>query len=969
MEGFCVYMIAATGPAGPGSCSPSLLFALNGSDAVSVISTDTNRASDITGLPGDVTRAAGNPNTGVLWMAGQGSVYAFYPQTEEVLFSVPVQASYLAVDPCRNRVYASDGGGEVTVIDGAGGTVIGTISGFQAAGELLFDLCKNRLYVSGATEVAVADGASGSIIARVDMEAPSHLALNPVTQRLYIVSGMSSIFPVDTATLEVFDHLENTPFDRIWSLLVNPGTNMLYATGTYGGGVRVYSGNDGQVVGNIALNATKSALDTQTNRVYFLVGDTVAAVNGSTNEVTRMIGGLQEGLTDIAMLGGCPAPCPCPCPPAVGACAEEPFAYALRSGDIAVIDTAARELAGQVPLPSVNGVYGLTANPNAGELYTASDNRILFVDARTGAASGKTFGSSIMGIVFNPLTNKIYVTTISDGAIVLDGTTHDELNVIPGFHPGLVTDTATGLSYFPNQASGVDVIDGQTDTVIGTIEFPADVGTLAVDPVRHLLYGLDGGDHEVYVADTTNGAILTSFEVSEYTSVMAANPVAGELYSVYCDGYYCYAQKNSADGSYRGTQMIGEGIAGFTLDPATGRMIFYDGENQRTVVYQAAHGDPFGEHFAIDMGPVYGYAFMKTLVCPPELVGPTGPPGPAGRRCNPQAYFTTNADQVYSYDPATQASRQVGQFYGVQDVAVDNQGDRLLFIAGRSVYAMDPQYGGYAILSASGTSGNARQFTYNPLSNRVYVTDNLADLGVADVAAKSLVRTITLGNGMPPFPRKPVFDRATGSVYVPVTNNDYILIYSGDGVDDVVSANGAPVSVAVDPARRRMYATTGGGAPELLAYGTGSGRPVFENSVNVLAAGDLYAAADPVTGLIYVANAAEGPGPSGNTAIYEYDGNDIVPVGAIAQSAPDVRGLALDPVHGLLYEVMGDGSVDLLNVDERTNLGPIPGVSGAVSFALSECPGGGAVRPAQPPQKTGIAIAGAANGRCGGCGC
>ena len=105
-----------------------------------------------------------------------------------------------------------------------------------------------------------------------------------------------------------------TAFDRLTGLVVNPATNLIYASGAYGG-TRVYDGNTNQAADTLPIYTVLGALDPQSNRLYFTLSgeNAIAVVNGRTNEIEGTASGAQEGIVGLAMLSGCPVNCPCPC--------------------------------------------------------------------------------------------------------------------------------------------------------------------------------------------------------------------------------------------------------------------------------------------------------------------------------------------------------------------------------------------------------------------------------------------------------------------------------------------------------------------------------------------------------------------------------------------------------------------------------------------------------------------------------
>ena len=116
--------------------------------------------------------------------------------------------------------------------------------------------------------------------------------------------------------------------------------------------------------------------------------------------------------------------------------------------------------------------------------------------------TGFTVGKLPSGVVFNPVTNIIYVVnTGSDTVSVLDGNTYNILITITvGRTPqGIALDAAFNTIYVANiDSHSVTVIDGSNNSVKKTIPVGPSPLAIAADSITH----------QVYVADETNNTIF-----------------------------------------------------------------------------------------------------------------------------------------------------------------------------------------------------------------------------------------------------------------------------------------------------------------------------------------------------------------------------------------------------------------------------------------------------------------------------
>ncbi len=87
----------------------------------------------------------------------------------------------------------------------------------------------NRVFASGGTTVSVFNGPTGAAITTIDFGIDNwtgRMAVNPVTNRLYVQTGDVQVNVVDLNTYNVID---NFPITGFWvQMVVNPLTNQLY---------------------------------------------------------------------------------------------------------------------------------------------------------------------------------------------------------------------------------------------------------------------------------------------------------------------------------------------------------------------------------------------------------------------------------------------------------------------------------------------------------------------------------------------------------------------------------------------------------------------------------------------------------------------------------------------------------------------------------------------------------------------
>ncbi len=211
--------------------------ATNGRVVVSV--RETSRVAIRNGVTG---QAVGNPLVGTLpfgvgaangraWIANyaSGSVSVFDPALPQVITTTNVGGAPSLIAATDQRAFVSTGGGVAEI------TRDGTLThNLNSLGSLIFGVAfnsaTNQLYVSdrNTNQVMRIDPATGVILQRVTLpQTPYALAINPVTQHLFVVF----------ADVNQLDVLDSNTFDLV-------GTLPLGVQGADGGdGIAVLNGN------------------------------------------------------------------------------------------------------------------------------------------------------------------------------------------------------------------------------------------------------------------------------------------------------------------------------------------------------------------------------------------------------------------------------------------------------------------------------------------------------------------------------------------------------------------------------------------------------------------------------------------------------------------------------------------------------------------------------------------------------
>jgi YVTN family beta-propeller protein len=170
---------------------------------------------------------------------------------------------------------------------------------------------------------------------------------------------------------------------------------------------------------------------------------------------------------------------------------------------VAVLPAAAQTLLATVPVGIVPGY--LVFNPVTNKIYVenicgtdptcSSPGSITVIDGATNQTTNIPVGNNPQFMVMNPASNKLYVTNRADGTVsVINGATNQVIKILTvGAHPvGADVNPLTNRIYIANygnrKGNTVSVIDGNADQVIATITVQYAPIMAAVDSVTNKIY-------------------------------------------------------------------------------------------------------------------------------------------------------------------------------------------------------------------------------------------------------------------------------------------------------------------------------------------------------------------------------------------------------------------------------------------------------------------------------------------------
>lgn len=353
---------------------------------------------------------------------------------------------------------------------------------------------------------------------------PGQLAANPVTANIYIAQGCgNSSLTVKTATFP-FSAGIGLAADPV-AVAVNPVTNTIYAALAGTSGVAVIDGATNTVTTTIASGFSSPnaiAVNPSTNKIY--------VTNAGTNDVTIINGAGNTTTTGIA-------PSTNPYGITIDNVRNRVYVANLGTNTVSAIDGATNAV---TTVTVDSGPSSIAVNSLTSRVYVLSNSAgtLTTIDGRV-YTHASISGSNALAAAVNPLTRTAYVALGGSPASVKVINTNNDAVVTtvtltgvtdPGY---IAVDPGSRRIYTSNKSAGtVSVIDGNTNTVVGTVAVESNPGAIVANPVTHKIYVAQPTQGHVNVIDGTNlGAGFTPVAISgSAPTALAVNVVTNKVY-------------------------------------------------------------------------------------------------------------------------------------------------------------------------------------------------------------------------------------------------------------------------------------------------------------------------------------------------------------------------------------------------------------------------------------------------------
>jgi YVTN family beta-propeller protein len=454
-----------------------------------------------------------------------------------------IGARGIAVNPETNRVYAASGSSNiVAVIDGTTDSVVASISMAPSISAfpsyVAVNSVTNRVYVTSGNDLLVIDGATNTIIARVPVATVSNVAclftgslsVNPVTNRVYVGSICLSPGAATQAEPEPSPPTPPTSLPFPTPTPPRPPTPFLFPTPPpppppppFGirPGLVIVDGQTNLVAGSVQAasfnNPTGVAVNPSTNRVYLASGDDIVVIDGASSAIVATVPAISSPRGGMSFSYGYTNRV------ATSPSLNRVFVANQDGNTVSIVDGESNAL---VANPAVGRVpRDLAINTTTNQVYVASgaSHAVFPVDGGSHTVGRAVPVGNPGAVAVDSASNRIYATiSATRRLVVVDGAANAveaTLDVVSGIDPfcvgaGLAVNSATRRVYIANACGpGISVVDAITHAVAADVNLRGTPWSVAVDEATDRIYA--GVGNAVKVVDGLTYAVIATVDLAE----------------------------------------------------------------------------------------------------------------------------------------------------------------------------------------------------------------------------------------------------------------------------------------------------------------------------------------------------------------------------------------------------------------------------------------------------------------------
>jgi YVTN family beta-propeller protein len=364
----------------------------------------------------------------------------------------------------------------------------------------------------------VAHAQGQAVIATVPVgKQPMAVAVNPVTNKIYVGNGISNnVTVIDGATNStrtVTDPNASFPI----GVAVNPVTNKIYIANLNSNNVTVIDGTTHSAMTVTDPNAIRPialAVNSATNKIY--VANEGNNVNNFGN--VTVIDGASNSTSTVTDLHANN-----PFAIGVNPVTNKIYVANMRSSTATVID-GATNTASSIIVP-ISHAAVVAVNPTTNKIYMPQNyigGAVTVINGATNSTRTVTDPNAVQpqALAVNPMTNKIYVGNgVSNNVTVIDGATNSTRTVTDpnaSFPIAVAVNPVTNKIFVKNINFTVTAIDGPTNTTVN-LTTPSSLNSLispnlvAVNAVTDRIYEVNYGSDNVTVIAGSQASCKVTF--------------------------------------------------------------------------------------------------------------------------------------------------------------------------------------------------------------------------------------------------------------------------------------------------------------------------------------------------------------------------------------------------------------------------------------------------------------------------
>jgi YVTN family beta-propeller protein len=458
-----------------------------------------------------------------------------------------------------------------------------------------------------------------------------------------------------------------------------------------------------------------------------------------------------------------------------------------------VVNAAVNPLTDMIYVPSISNSEIITVDGSTGRVFSTY---------AVGTRSGKCAVNTATGIVYVTLPYLNQALAVNENTGVSSAVSLSPIGGAPVVAPyGIAVNSTTNKIYVAGMFDdSLNVIDGTTNSVVATLTLGTDPLDIAVNPTTNMVYvANNGGGVAVGTLSVINGAtnsIVATLPMGLYTSGVAVNTATNKVYvcNVYANSIMVV---DGATNTVSATLTVNGYLQGIAVNSVTNKVYVADSLNHQIVVIDGASNTVV--------------AFL------PDETGLTNA-DPNSVQVNPEtdAVFMVNyygGDMLIFGDPAAIATQPQSQ-----TVQVGNNVTLTATVSGTPPFTYQWSFNGTSIAGATNPSltltgvgsSNAGSYAVTVSNGAASATSNAAVLTVTfpptittqpqsqSVVAGANVTFTAIASGTAPFTYQWYFGAtaisgATGSTFT---------------LTDVASTNAGAYSVTVTNADGSVMSTT-----------------------------------------------------------------------------------------------------------------------------------------------------------------